>query len=162
MKIQLSNILLIGTVSAVLLSFSRDSKEQLKNQLLTAPDTVTINKTKLILETYLWRDFMPISPPDGKPLRAVIKILPVNSETLPKNIIADKLWIIHKKEIWEESLPVKKSESSDEPLSKLEKVASGGPKWEPGDSVTVVVQLKDGSGKAYLLKADNQMIHRTD
>ena len=35
-------------------------------ELLAAQDTVIILKTKVSLETYLWRDFMPTSPPDGR------------------------------------------------------------------------------------------------
>ena len=40
-------------------------------QLLGYPDTIYIEGRQVYLSTYMWRDFMPISPPDGKPLIAI-------------------------------------------------------------------------------------------
>jgi len=45
---------------------------------------------------------------------------------------------------------------------KIEKTASDGPKWGPGITVTVLAQIKDPQGNYHLIKADNQMIHRTE
>ncbi len=43
--------------------------------LLAAPDTLNIEDQSIVLTTYLWRDFQPLSPPNGKPLIAPMKIL---------------------------------------------------------------------------------------
>ena len=44
----------------------------------------------------------------------------------------------------------------------LEKIARDGPKWGPGIQVDVVVRLLDKEELFYLLKAENQLIQRTD
>lgn len=51
-------------------------------QLLGYPDTIYIEGRQVYLSTYMWRDFMPISPPDGKPLIAIMSITAV--DTIPK------------------------------------------------------------------------------
>lgn len=45
--------------------------------LAAAPLSVAVGDTTLLLETYLWRDFMPGPDirPDGGPLRAVFRVL---------------------------------------------------------------------------------------
>ena len=105
---------------------------------------------------------MPQSPPDGKPLRAAINIVPVNQEYLPAKIDVDKLWIIKGQEVWSATLRSVREDLPSENLIKLEKMARDGPKWGPGINVTVVVQIIDQRGKPHLLKAADQMIHRTD
>jgi hypothetical protein len=44
----------------------------------------------------------------------------------------------------------------------LHVLASGGPKWDPGTVVDVVVRLRDGSGAAWYLGVKGQTIQRTD
>ncbi len=138
------------------------SADSTANALMSAPDTVTIDGIAVILETYLWRDFMPVSPPDGQPLRAVITVLPVNSEYLPAGIDADKIWIITGSENWVGLLEKTGEYTAGRPLTRLEKTSGGGPKWGPGINVEVVVQLRDKKGNTYLLGAGKQLIHRTD
>jgi hypothetical protein len=130
--------------------------------LNAAPDTIQVEKIRIALETYLWRDFMPVSPPDGKPLRAVISLVPVNNNNLPGTIDAQKIWIIYAENLWSDSLSAVGPAEPAQPLTKLEKTAANGPKWGPGVEVTVVVEILDKKGKTYLLRADHQIIHRTD
>ena len=40
-------------------------------ELLDAPEQLDIDNYSFALEAGLWRDFMPVSPPDGHPLIAV-------------------------------------------------------------------------------------------
>jgi len=129
--------------------------------LIMAPDTVWLEDTQITLETYLWRDFMPVSPPDGKPLRAVVSLLPVNSEYLPAGLDAQKIWIIYQEEVWSSPLSAVSPVVPDQPFTRLEKTAANGPKWGPGIEVLVVVELIDKNGNIYLLKAEQQTIHRT-
>jgi len=141
---------------------SRKPKDYTPDQLEKAADTLMIHKVKLAIETYLWRDFMPQSPPDGKPLRAAITVAPVNQKFLPADIDADKLWIIHGQEVWSATLKSVRQNMPSGNLTKLEKMAREGPKWGPGISVTVVIQIIDQKGDSHLLKAKDQLIHRTD
>ena len=131
-------------------------------QLLTSPDTIVVMAGKLFLTTYLWRDFQPISPPDGQPLTAIAWVTTNDSRQLPHSLGMDAIWIVNGQEVW-------KSDFTNEPVSpdpyhpnSIGRLARNGPKWGPGIAVTVVVQVTDGSGNSYLLRASNQLIHRTD
>jgi hypothetical protein len=129
-------------------------------QLQTAADTIEMSGHTYVLETYLWRDFQPISPPDGKPLIALIRLVEVDSNDIPDEICVDRIWVVNGDQVWA-------AEFSDEPRpstpdSKLERVARDGPKWGPGIEVDVVVGVQAGSGSLRLLAARKQTIHRTD
>jgi hypothetical protein len=126
--------------------------------LQTALEKIEINGTEYTLETYLSRDFMPISPPDGRPLVAVIRVKAPGETAISSKIDATRLWVVKGKEIWETEFT---NEERPTIGDTLEKIGRDGPKWEPGISVDVVVRIIDlKSGKSYLLKASNQDIHK--
>jgi hypothetical protein len=126
--------------------------------LQTALEKIEINGTEYTLETSLWRDFMPISPPDGRPLVAVIRVKALGETAISSKIDATRLWVVKGKEIWETEFT---NEERPTIGDTLEKIGRDGPKWEPGISVDVVVRIIDlKSGKSYLLKASNQDIHK--
>ena len=128
--------------------------------LLAAPAEIQIADHSYVLKTFLWRDFMPISPPNGNSLIAIVWITERDSLDIPSNIDATLLWVVNGNEFWETAF-------SDEdrpptPSYKLEKVARNGPKWGPHIYVDVIVRVVDGTGTSYLLRAQNQWIGRTD
>ena len=55
-------------------------------ELEGAPARVQIAGSELKLETYLWRDFMPmlVAPPDGTPLIAVLRIVTTDATRYPR------------------------------------------------------------------------------
>jgi hypothetical protein len=128
--------------------------------IISAPELVEIASREYTLETYLWRDFMPISPPDGKPLIAKVKVTAVDLEPFPEGLDADKLYVIYGEEVWV-------TDFSDElpppgvPDHQLDRIARDGPKWGPWVTVDVVVRLV-GGGDTHLLSASDQMISRSD
>ena len=128
--------------------------------LLAGPETVSIGGQEYALETFMWRDFAPITPPGGQPLIAIIWVTEVDSLSIPQGLDATILFVINDDEVWETPF----SDEDPSPLTpeyKLEKVARDGPKWGPDILVAVVVQIViDGS--TYLLKASDQYIGRTD
>ena len=146
----------------LLFAGSRKPKDYTPQQLKSAEDTLLIENTKLALDMYLWRDFMPQSPPDGKPLRAAINVIPLGNPFIPDGLEVDKFWILKDEEVWSGPLKSVREDLPAQNRVKLEKMAQGGPKWGPDISVTVVVQIVDGKGNRYLLKASDQKIHRTD
>jgi hypothetical protein len=130
------------------------------DQLAAAPDTLAVAGCDLTLETYLWRDFMPISPPDGKPLIALIRVVEANQQEIPAGIDARYLWVVNGAQVWATTF-------SDEPRPEtpkhvLERIARNGPKWGPKIEVDVIVGVTTASGDLYLLRAADQWIHRTD
>jgi hypothetical protein len=114
----------------------------------------------MVLSTTLWRDFMPISPPDGKPLIAVAYITATDTARFPSTVSADAIWIINGQQVWASWLAL-------EPFppvqpNRIERVARNGPKWGPNIYVDVVVRLLDGQGNTALVRAPHQWISRTD
>lgn len=129
--------------------------------LLEAPKQIEIDGREYILETYLWRDFMPICPPDGQPLIALIRVTAIDSLPFPSSINADRLWIVNDELVWE-------TEFSDEELlqnpnreHQLEKIARDGPKWGPNIQVEVIVRVIYEENNTYLLRASDQWIGAT-
>ena len=68
------------------------------------------------------------------------------------------MFITYQGEVW--TAAVKQEHPNTEP-GVLEVVARNGPKWGPGVTVDVVVQLRDARGQIYRLRARDQPIRRT-
>jgi hypothetical protein len=126
--------------------------------LLQTPETLSIDGRQFILESYLWRDFMPISPPDGKPLIAIIWIVASDSLAVPAHLEADRIYVVFSEDVWESELAVTGSSSE---VHKLERIARNGPKWGPDVFVDVIVRVLF-DGDIYYVRASDQMISRTD
>ncbi len=129
------------------------------NELLSSPDTLKIENQKIVMRTYLWRDFMPISPPNGKPLIALVYIETIDSSTISPSISADAIYVVNGTEVWK-SYFSKEAAGEQKPF-RIIKIARDGPKWGPGIYVDVVVSLRI-NGANCLLKAPHQYIERTD
>jgi len=130
---------------------------QLK-QLEGAPETIEIGDREFTLETYLWRDFFPVCPPDGRPLVAKTSVVGSGEERFPSYLDADYVWVINGEEVWGDPL-VDEGAPGDE--NELVRVARDGPMWKPLIHVDVVVRVVDAKGNTYLLRAADQEIHLT-
>jgi len=128
------------------------------SELATAPTTVSVSGKSLTLGTYLWRDFQPISPPDGKPLIAVLRVTTDDGTNVPATVRADMVWVLYGTEIWS-AVPQERLRSDTAPV--YEAAAHDGPKWGPGVNVDVVIRLRDANGRALLLRAPDQPIRTT-
>jgi hypothetical protein len=103
---------------------------------------------------------MPISPPDGKPMIALVRVLEHNGKPIAPDLRLEYLWVVNGSKIWatifsDETLP-------PAPENELHGIARDGPKWGPQIQVDVVVGLRDGKGSLGLLRASDQWIGRTD
>ncbi len=130
------------------------------NHLRTAPARIEVMDQEYELRTRLWRDFMPISPPDGKPLIAVVQIVERKVNPIAPELKLEYLWVINGSRIWSTII-------SDEVLppsatNELNGIARNGPKWGPRIQVDVVVGFRRGNGSLKLLRAPDQWISRTD
>ena len=126
--------------------------------LVDAPVSLSIGGRSFFLETYLWRDFMPVSPPDGKPLIAVVRIVAADSLALSPGLECHRIYVILNDEMWEADATLSETQPED---FKLECVARDGPKWGPNVAVEVVVRLYQ-EDTYYYLRAPQQWIFRTD
>ena len=125
------------------------------SQLGSAPTRVVLDGKRLTLAASLGRDFMPISPPDGKPLTGVLRIKAEDGLPVPTTIVGDSAWVIRQAEIWSTSVIPEPRESS---AAWYDLRVTDGPKWNPGDTVDVVVRLRDSAGRTALLRAPDQTI----
>jgi hypothetical protein len=129
-------------------------------QLLQTPDTISADGKRIYLSTFLWRDYMPISPPEGKPLIAIVYLTTADSSQFPASITADAVWIVYNNEVWS-SYFADQVIASEQPY-RYARIAREGPTWGPGVRVEVVVRVYSSRGNAQLLRASRQWIHRTD
>ena len=127
--------------------------------LSTAPSSVTIDGKALSLSTSLWRDFMPISPPDGKPLVGALTIRTSDGSGVPADVRAESAWVVFGADTWA-TVP-REERSRTETAPAYEVIVREGPKWGPGVEVDVIVRLKTPNGAAYLLSARKQQITGT-
>ena len=167
MKLKIKYYLkLIFALSLVSFVFSSCKEESIltpaeisKEVLEAAPETIRIENKDLTLSTYLQRDFMPVSPPGGQPLNAVVFIQASDSSEIPVALEADAIYIINQDEVWksffDDNIPPENS------VTQLVRIARDGPKWEPGIYVDVIVSLTYGKDKM-LIRAADQLINRTD
>ncbi|MEZ4651012.1 MAG: hypothetical protein R3E97_19945 [Candidatus Eisenbacteria bacterium] len=130
------------------------------DDLLSAPSQLTIDGHTYELWTYLWRDFQPFSPPDGKPLIALVRLVDVDSRAVPADVTLEYLWVVNGTETW--ATEFSGEERPPQPDHTIERVARGGPKWGPDVAVDVVARVRVGdSGESRILSSD-QPIERTD
>lgn len=126
--------------------------------LFDAPTQVVIAQTPVTLETFIYRDFAPVSPPDGQPMIAALTVKADNRAPLPSGIQVVNMYVMHGDSVWA-VLPVQEWPSTSP--SELQVVARGGPKWTPGITVDVVAELRHDNA-SFIIQAVDQPVHRTD
>jgi hypothetical protein len=126
--------------------------------LRSAPTSIVAGGATLRLATELWRDFMPISPPDGKPMIAVAKVTTSNGSPVPTSVRATGIFIVLDDAVWSTSAREERPRSETAPV--YEVVGRDGPKWGPGVSVDVILRITDGARVSFL-RAANQAISAT-
>lgn len=127
--------------------------------LQRAPQEIEIGDQEYVLETFLWRDFMPVSPPDGKGLIALIKVIEKNEAPIAPDLKLKYLWVINDRDVWFTAFT---DETPPSPDDELHRMARDGPTWAPEVQVDVVVGMTMGNGPLKFLRASDQWIYRTD
>jgi hypothetical protein len=129
------------------------------NDLLTAPMTVEINSCQFTLETSLWRDFMPGSnSPEGSLLIAIAYLTAADGQVFPAEIDADRIWVVNGKEVWETTFTAEARPRDSLHLNQLQKSAGGGPRWDIGAQVEVIIRVTAPMAPPRLLRATKQAI----
>jgi hypothetical protein len=124
-------------------------------ELASAPTRIVSDGVALTLTAFLTRDFMPISPPDGKPLGGVLRIKTENGTPVPAGIVVTASWILFNSETWSASV---EQRPRAETGRNYEVIVRDGPKWGPDVMVDVVVRVRDSVGAESLLRAPEQVI----
>ena len=128
-------------------------------ELRQAPLAVTMEGKTLELEPYVYRDFAPISEPNGKPMIAGLRIHTSDGSPVPASIVADAMWVVRGDDVWAAVPVMEHSRAVTAPWYEL--VARGGPKWEPGGIIDVIVRLRSTNGGTKFLRAADEPIHQT-
>ncbi|HEV7992870.1 MAG TPA: hypothetical protein VGP25_13650 [Gemmatimonadaceae bacterium] len=129
-------------------------------ELQAAPASIVVEGQTLVLRPELWRDFMPITPPNGKPLAAVLRLYAASGTPVTASFHVDAAWVVNGADMWAPSV-------EENPFARwnpqyYEVVAHDGPKWDPGILVDVVVRVREASGATQLLRAAAQRIQTTN
>jgi hypothetical protein len=117
-------------------------------ELRAAPLAVAIDGKRIEVQASLWRDFQPISPPDGQPLRVSIRLPAATT------VEVERLWVVSGDQTWN-ARPERVAGTS-------EWTANEGPKWGPDITVNVVVRVRGSDGTDRLVRAADQVIKRVD
>lgn len=128
-------------------------------ELTGAATSVMVAGKTLTLGSQLWRDFQPISPPDGKPLVGVLQVRTSDGSPVPESVHADAVWVILGAQVWSATPRLERPRAETTPIYEL--VARDGPKWGPGVNVDVVIRLRDAANRDVLLRAGNLPIQGT-
>lgn len=129
----------------------------LANNLLQSPTTLQLAQNEVILKGYLWRDFMPVSPADGKPLICVVTLFDVDSVAIAEDLDMNRIYVVHGHMIWMDTPTAAHSYPEYEQRARID----NGPKWGPGIEVDVVYEVVS-DGEVYRIRAESQEIIRTE
>ncbi len=138
--------------SAVMIDTNSELIRQIREK---AVDTLTVGSDSLVLDAYLHRDFMPVSPPGGRLMSSTNILISIDSTKIPDNISMVKQYVIYEDEIWvtdyeDETLP-------NMPEYKMRRISINGPKWL--GYVDVISQIHDSqNNKDYYIQKKNVWI----
>jgi hypothetical protein len=130
------------------------------SMLRAAPTTATLSGQTLRLMPYVYRDFQPLSPPDGRAMIAVLRVQTTDGSAFPTGVRVDSAWVLFGQEVW--TAPVEETPAVQPRSPMGEWVIRNGPKWGPGVNVDVIVALRTSTGSTSLLRAPDQLIQRTN
>lgn len=172
-KIHFNPLIWLGIALIILTHFScqKDKMEGdiindsrlIENLYTNSSDTLTIDTQKLILETYLYRNFTPGVPyyERNSRLFASVYLVNIDSTLITQNFTVTKLYVINNNQAWN-SKPEFRSESYLRDFMAYF-ISKNGPEWETGIRVDVVLSITDlTSNKEKFLIARNQIIHRVE
>jgi len=163
MRIRIITTLILGAWLGAMLAGCSDNSTTpaggfTLSKLGSTPDTLTVGGRDYVLHATLWRDFMPISPPDGKPLNVVVRFVALDGEPIPAGTELTSLWVVNGIMVWNTS-DLKPGATT--PDSEIERVAGGGPKWGPDIRVDVLVEVPFDDESTYKVQVRDQEITAT-
>ena len=158
--IALISFMLLSSCEKDGLNNIREDKELIRDLNNEATTSLSIDSRSYFLDAFLWRDFMPVTPPNGSPLIAINWLINGDSITIPDNIVMIKQYVIYNDSVWIADYEDNKSPSS--PPYRLEKMSTNGPKWGPGVRVDVISKILDTkTNHDYYLKFSQVLIGAT-
>jgi len=135
-----------------------------------APESAKVDGRAYTMTAYVWRDFQPIAPPDGRPLAVVVKVTTVDGKPILNDLSLDRVWVVNARQQWS-AAPVALTNKRSQvptpfpgelvPPTRLDATVHDGPKWGPSIKVDVVARLKLGK-QTWLVRTKGVEVKRTD
>ena len=123
-------------------------------ELLAAPQSISLDGREVILNAYLRREFAKFPAQDGEPLTADLTVIARDGKPFPPGVRIDGAWVQRGLELWAIPSLMPRGARPDSP--ELRAGATGGPRW--GGQTRTVVRLIDRDGRAVLLAAPGRDI----
>jgi hypothetical protein len=129
--------------------FTQRSFEQVGRELpiSSVAHEAQLSDRTVHLEVQLWLDRMPMAPPTPRGLGVFVQIVDERGEWLtPTAVVASRVMLVRGAEVWESTLVSRgRPDWAWTP-------AAGGPLWEPGARVDIIVEIIErGGGEPVLL-----------
>ncbi|HTW91300.1 MAG TPA: hypothetical protein VMH22_06280 [bacterium] len=138
--------------------------------MAAAPESAKVDGRAYTMTAYVWRDFQPIAPPDGRPLAVVVKVTTVDGKPILNDLSLDRVWVVNARQQWS-AAPVALTNKRSQvptpfpgelvPPTRLDATVHDGPKWGPSIKVDVVARLKLGK-QTWLVRTKGVEVKRTD
>lgn len=128
--------------------------------LYVAQPVVTVEQVNYTATVFPYRDFMPVRGGQERGLIAIAQICRTDSLEIPQSLHLKRIWVFHGRERWFAELGEERQHVRGNFC--LEAVARGGPKWEPGSRVEVVIGFTVGDSGMYLVRTPTTTIEHTE
>lgn len=131
----------------------------LVSQIVSSPDTITIDDVEYTVESYAWRDFMPSVTPPVR-LNSNSTLIRTDETAIQSNVEIIQQYIVRENAVWiPDESEVSQNQSSP---NQLHIVSREGPTWEIGSKVRVGLKIKDQEAdEVFLISAPNVPIVKT-
>jgi len=130
--------LVLSSCEDLIVEGSVKTSSKLSNELQNSPEFFVLDNDTLRIQSYLWRDFMPIAEKNGSPLYSVVKFLGQDSLTNLSNIIMKTQYVINGNKIW-----IADYSDEDRNENLIIEHLKNGPKWGPDINVSVVAEFEN-------------------
>lgn len=119
------------------------------DQLLTSPDSLLVDGMPLSAQIQLYRDFFPISPPEGRPMTAWVALNGSPSGSFPASVSDVYIWVIRdSSDVWRATTRFDGTDPTRDGAHIYR--AGNGPFWDPGILVDVVLGVRSSPSKVSL------------
>lgn len=131
------------------------------DELLAAPDSLLVDGMRLSAQVELYRDFMPFSPPEGRPLVAYALLNGSPPDSVPPSVSVVYSWVIRDSlEVWSRTMSLQMIDPSRNGAHIYQ--ARDGPLWGPGITVDVVIGVRTSPAIVSLVLLRGEPILRSE
>lgn len=117
-----------------------------------------IGASSLAVEVEAWRSYQPIKGDAGDPMIAIIRLTAAGEGGVPGDVGVDAAYLVRGNEVV--VADAREEQPREAKARTVEFIVREGPQWTPGDSIDVVVVLKQTGGQTTLVRAPRTVLAR--